>query len=451
MRSYYERVIYTFHHFLIQIQTDFRSQTCQRRYNHFYNSYFITSFLYSQRNIHGRQMDYYRSFLGLRFKRSVPLCRKNFYRQLSGGNAVLFSSLLSILLYTRNRIHNRYFKRILWIDYAKSICIYLVLLGHAHASQPVTDFIYTFHMPLFFFLSGCLFSFEKHPNFKEFAIKRFKGLMVPYLWINLITYLFWLFAGRNFGEDATISTTWYSPIIGILLGYSKQMIHNTPMWFFICLYFLEIFYYLLFKPLQKKSKSIKISVLIVIAVIGYTNYAYNPYTLPFCLGTAIVGMVFYGIGNLIVHNIQITKIKLLHIILVFLTMGIVIFIAHENGYIIMATNNYNNYILFFIGSFAGICMINLSSNFLSLKPVFQNIIIYISKNTLIINSFHLLTFSFLKGIMVFVFHIPVETLYGKIVPNIVFALVSLFSCLPIAYIINKHFPFIIGKKRSPEG
>lgn len=55
------------------------------------------------------QMDYYRSFLGLRFKRSVPLCRKNFYRQLSGGNAVLFSSLLSILLYTRNRIHNRYF------------------------------------------------------------------------------------------------------------------------------------------------------------------------------------------------------------------------------------------------------------------------------------------------------------------------------------------------------
>lgn len=68
-----------------------------------------TSSLHSQRNIHGRQMDYYRSFLGLRFKRPVPLCRKNFYRQLPGGNAVLFSSLLSILLHTRNRIHNRYF------------------------------------------------------------------------------------------------------------------------------------------------------------------------------------------------------------------------------------------------------------------------------------------------------------------------------------------------------
>jgi len=141
-------------------------------------------------------------------------------------------------------------KRILWIDYAKSICIYLVLLGHAHASQPVTDFIYTFHMPLFFFLSGCLFSFEKHPNFKEFAIKRFKGLMVPYLWINLITYLFWLFAGRNFGEDATISTTWYSPIIGILLGYSKQMIHNTHVVFHLSLFLGNI----LLPPIQTVTK-----------------------------------------------------------------------------------------------------------------------------------------------------------------------------------------------------
>ena len=109
-------------------------------------------------------------------------------------------------------------KRILWIDYTKAICIYLVLLGHAHVSQPIADFIYSFHMPLFFFLSGCLFSYDKHPTFREFALKRFKGLMVPYLWINLFTYLFWLLIGKNFGEDSSISIPWYSPLIGILTG-----------------------------------------------------------------------------------------------------------------------------------------------------------------------------------------------------------------------------------------
>ena len=67
-------------------------------------------------------------------------------------------------------------------------------------------------------------------------------------------------------------------------------------------------------------------------------------------------------------------------------MGIVIFIAHENGYIIMATNNYNNYILFFIGSFAGIYDKSVEQ-FSSLNLFFKNIIIYISKNTLIITVF----------------------------------------------------------------
>ena len=94
-------------------------------------------------------------------------------------------------------------ERILWIDYTKSICIYLVVLGHTLIPQPMTDFIYTFHMPLFFFLSGCLFSFEKNPTFEGFITKRFKRLMIPYLWINLITYLFWLSVGRKFGIDTS--------------------------------------------------------------------------------------------------------------------------------------------------------------------------------------------------------------------------------------------------------
>ena len=95
MRSYYERVIYTFHHFLIQIQTDFRSQTCQRRYNHFYNSYFITSFLYSQRNIHGRQMDYYRSFFGTPFQTACTLMPKKLLSATTRGQcrSIFFSAI----------------------------------------------------------------------------------------------------------------------------------------------------------------------------------------------------------------------------------------------------------------------------------------------------------------------------------------------------------------------
>lgn len=42
-----------------------------------------------------------------------------------------------------------------WADNAKFIGIALMVLGHnSLASQPLNDFIYSFHMPLFFLLSG---------------------------------------------------------------------------------------------------------------------------------------------------------------------------------------------------------------------------------------------------------------------------------------------------------
>ena len=38
------------------------------------------------------------------------------------------------------------------VDIAKGIGILLVVYGHLH--NPINTFIYAFHMPLFFFLSG---------------------------------------------------------------------------------------------------------------------------------------------------------------------------------------------------------------------------------------------------------------------------------------------------------
>nr|WP_198015960.1 acyltransferase family protein [Barnesiella viscericola] len=52
-------------------------------------------------------------------------------------------------------------KRFIWIDYAKSIGIYFVVLGHTHLYTPLSNVIYTWLMPVFFFISGYLFSFEK--------------------------------------------------------------------------------------------------------------------------------------------------------------------------------------------------------------------------------------------------------------------------------------------------
>ena len=46
-----------------------------------------------------------------------------------------------------------------WIDLAKVIGIFLVIYGHGNlANQHIKEFIYTFHMPLFFVLSGLIYN-----------------------------------------------------------------------------------------------------------------------------------------------------------------------------------------------------------------------------------------------------------------------------------------------------
>lgn len=51
-------------------------------------------------------------------------------------------------------------QRINWIDYAKVLGMFLVIFGHTMQQPPLQQVhigIYSFHMPLFFFLSGFLY------------------------------------------------------------------------------------------------------------------------------------------------------------------------------------------------------------------------------------------------------------------------------------------------------
>lgn len=86
--------------------------------------------------------------------------------------------------------------RLKYIDIAKGIAIICVVCGHvliydfygftdAWNKSPLVKFIYSFHMPLFFFLSGLVAS---PPNsiseIPKDLIKRFCTLMMPFLIIG---------------------------------------------------------------------------------------------------------------------------------------------------------------------------------------------------------------------------------------------------------------------------
>lgn len=65
-----------------------------------------------------------------------------------------------------------------WVDIAKGIGIILVFLGHFNIPDTLRAEIYTFHIPLFFFLSGVVFNGHKPIN--RFLGDEAKRMIVPF-------------------------------------------------------------------------------------------------------------------------------------------------------------------------------------------------------------------------------------------------------------------------------
>ncbi len=82
------------------------------------------------------------------------------------------------------------------VDILRGFAILLVVLGHALAADNIGtsdaewcnvihDFIYSFHMPLFFLISG--FCYSRHANYGKFVLHKCRYLLLPYVVFNLIT------------------------------------------------------------------------------------------------------------------------------------------------------------------------------------------------------------------------------------------------------------------------
>ena len=82
-------------------------------------------------------------------------------------------------------------KRIEYIDIARGIGILLVVMGHNDfgAISPFAyKVIYSFHMPLFFFLSG--YFLNTSIGFWNFFKKRFNSLLKPFFFTIFLIYFF---------------------------------------------------------------------------------------------------------------------------------------------------------------------------------------------------------------------------------------------------------------------
>lgn len=320
--------------------------------------------------------------------------------------------------------------RVQWIDGCKGLAIFLVVLGHTLRTDLSLIYIYGFHMPLFFFLSGLVCN-EKKYNWESFLKSRFNTLIIPYVTFYLLTWLYWLFVERSFRP---LGMEWWQPLVGMVYGaqWHGFMDHNGILWFLPCLFMTEV----LFFAVKKLSKPwLQLLVVLLLACAGFSFQT----NLPWCINIACVALQFFFVGNVFrVLLLKTTEEKqeIIPAMSVFIVAfaSYILLSAHWANHVNMATNEYGNIVIFEVLAFLGV--IGFVYAFKTLSYFSFNGGGCFGRNTLVIFALHQLILRIVRFVGEKIYPpFPVET-------NLWYALsadvVVVLCLIPLIWLYNKY-------------
>lgn len=337
-------------------------------------------------------------------------------------------------------------ERIHWIDVLKGIGILLVALSHQQS--PLKLYIFSFHMPLFFFISGFVYHRHRQTPLGRYVKRRAQTIAAPYFYFSLLTWPFWVLVGRRYGHDAHYQVSNFKPLLGTLYGngHGQWMLHNIPLWFLACLFTTSVLFALIYRA-GKTNRRLALS-LVLLSVLGYLDSLYMPVRLPWAFDVALTATVFYGAGFLFcaLRPTGFTVGRAGGAGWLVLSLGVVALCTWLNTRVDMNTNRYGNVFLFYLGAFGGIAGCAALAMWIGKSTVLE----YLGRNSLIIFAFHSVGSSFAKAPVHFLFKTPIETTHGSLAWALVFAAGSVLFTIPVIEIINRFFPFLIGRARRRE-
>lgn len=290
-----------------------------------------------------------------------------------------------------------------WIDILRGIGILLVVLGHTTGlPDPAQAFIYSFHLPLFFCLSGYLFNREKYEvmGLFEFALLRFRRLMVPYFVIALICLTFVLL--KDLKNNVFELKVMLRYVEGIL--YSRGSVYSmpscSPLWFLSCLYVIELFFFLIVKTFNKR-----IYVLLAVLTLGLAGALLskgNLQKLFWNSDTALTGIVFYYCGNLVRNLGSLEKFLKPCYLLIFLALNFFFVKFNPIAYVDFDGNRFGNVLFMYLGAFAGIGVAaNLARMIAQVGlPKLKGFFAFWGTNTIPVIGFDYLTLNMLNAFLV---------------------------------------------------
>jgi fucose 4-O-acetylase-like acetyltransferase len=326
--------------------------------------------------------------------------------------------------------------RLDWVDQARGLSILLVVYGH---NFPVIEpYIYSFHVPLFFFISGMF-----HPKKITFQSvkRRAKMILVPYFFWATTLYLFWMFVGRNYGKSSQIELSPIKNFIGIFYsqGGQEYMDWGIPIWFLTCIFLVFLIYGAVSNI---KNKTVYVGTILICVLAGIIWPKATGTHLPWSFDVALVSVGIYAAGHQLKNWMVVLEKRSLAIwiILLFIIHGITFSINPSK--VDMYRSLYGNEILFLISGISGsIAYILLLKSFPILK-----FLSYLGKHTIVLLATHTRALTVIKFVLM--------TLVGTTVfdftelEKLILAVVQIALVIPVIWLVNKYIPVLDGKVKK---
>lgn len=262
------------------------------------------------------------------------------------------------------------------ISILRFLIIVAIVFGHIGFSasgngSDIHNIIYFYHIPLFFFVEGCLY---KKDSFIKVIIRDIKKLYIPFSICSIIFILSRdIFINLGFYKSGEVSN-----LKGLLsirtcidvfsFRYSEPLL--GIIWIMPCLFFVKTIFLIIDKIIEKvkffsDSRDIVLPFIMPILLIIGLNYGLSNSFLNFKFDVVLVAIFFYYLGSEYRNNEGKVPLKFT------IAIPIVIVMWQNTKYGFTDVNNrmYINAAFFLFNALSGIyinlCLINFVKNFRS--------------------------------------------------------------------------------------
>ncbi len=278
-------------------------------------------------------------------------------------------------------------KRIGYFDIAKGIGILCVILGHSSIRMAIM-LVFTFHMPLFFMISGF---FMKKQDLGSLCRDKFRRLIVPYMAtcvsIIFLAALSAVLTGRTSDIGKEVLSWSYAALYGSGNTYTQPFYIKAigAIWFLPAMFWASILYGVL---IDKKWCLLGV---ILLALIGYwtVRYVY----LPWSIQSAMLALVFVCAGRgLRIKKQILERPKIWWPVAAFVLWAVCLYLDRGRFYLV---GNYSEDLLVDIsGGAAGSYLVLVSAQMFEKLPKIDASLKWFGRYSLIILCFHVVELTF---------------------------------------------------------